>query len=39
MTLKEQIEYLFNKWKKYEIDEIFIDEASNIPEDAWDKLK
>ena len=39
MTLKEQIEYLFNKWKKYEINEIFIDEASSIPEDAWDKLK
>jgi len=37
--IKLQIEFLFNKWKKYTVKEIIIDEASNISEKDWNKIK
>ena len=38
MSIIAEIDFLFNKWRKYEITEVFIDEASQISEETWKKL-
>lgn len=39
MNIRNQIDFLFNRWKKYEAKCIIIDETTNISEETWNKLK
>ncbi len=38
MNIRNQIDFLFNRWKKHEANSLTIDEATNISEETWNKL-